>query len=147
VIGGDQVRGRLDLYVGAEAGSLAQIRRGVAEFLAEHELDEQRRQDALLVVHELAANAIEHASARDDHVEVAVSFEPESLLIRVLDPSRTPMRPAPLEPDQSRESGRGMLIINRLTRWSEQFTRDRREVTAQLPLGPDAAERSHSGAG
>jgi anti-sigma regulatory factor (Ser/Thr protein kinase) len=136
-MGGGQVRGRLDLHVRAEAASLAQIRRALAEFLAEHEL-EQRRQDALLVVHELAANAIEHASGGDDHLEVSVRLERETLLIRVLDPARTATRPAPLEPDQSRESGRGMLIVNRLARWSEQLKGDRREVTAQLPLRPDA---------
>jgi len=140
VIGGGQIRGRLDLHVRAEAASLAQIRRALAEFLAQHELEEQRRQDAMLVVHELAANAIEHASAGDDHLEVAVSLAPESLLIRVLDPGRTATRPAPLEPDHSREFGRGMAIVDRLARWSEQLKGDRREVTAQLPLRPDAAE-------
>jgi len=64
VSGGGQIRDRLDLHVRAEAASLAQIRRAaLAEFLVRHELEEQRRHDALLVVHELAANAIEHASA------------------------------------------------------------------------------------
>ncbi len=139
---GGQVGGRLDLHVRAEAASLARIRRALAEFLAEHEL-EKRRQEALLVVHELAANAIEHASTGDDQLEIAVRIEPESLLIRVLDPARTATRPAPLEPDHSRESGRGMLIVSQLARWSEQLKGDRREVTAQLPLRPDAAERPH----
>jgi anti-sigma regulatory factor (Ser/Thr protein kinase) len=140
VCGVGQVRGRLDLHVRAEAASLAQIRRALAEFLAQHELEKQRGQDAMLVVQELAANAIEHASAADDHVDVAVSLAPESLLIRVLDPARTATRPAPLEPDHSRESGRGMLIVNQLARWSERLKGDRREVTAQLPLRPDATE-------
>jgi anti-sigma regulatory factor (Ser/Thr protein kinase) len=133
-MGGGQVVGRLDLHVRAEAASLAQIRRALAEFLAGHELEEERRQEASLVVHELAANAIEHASTGDDHLEVVVSLEPGSLLIRVLDRARRATRPAALEPDQSRESGRGMLIVNRLARWSEQLTGDRREVTARLPL-------------
>lgn len=133
-MGGGQAGARLDLQVRAEAASLAQVRRGLAGFLAEHGLEKQRRKDALLVVHELAANAIEHASARDDQVEVAVSFEPESLLIRVLDPARTATRPAPLDPDQSSESGRGMLIVDQLASWSERRTGDRREVSARLPL-------------
>jgi anti-sigma regulatory factor (Ser/Thr protein kinase) len=138
---GGQVRERLGLRVRAEAASLARIRRALARFLAEQELAEQRRQDALLVVHELAANAIEHASAGNDHVEIAVSLEPESLVIRVLDPARTVTRPAALEPDDSRESGRGMLIVHQLARWSEQLKGDRREVTAQLPLPEVASER------
>lgn len=141
-MGGGQVRDRLDLHVRAEAASLAQIRRALAEFLAAHEL-EQRRQDALLVVHELAANAIEPASTGDDHLEIGIRLEPESLLIRVLDPARTATRPAALKPDQSRESGRGMLIVDQLARWSEQLTGGRREVIAQLPLRPDAAGRPH----
>ncbi len=95
----------------------------------------------MLVVHELAASAIEHASADDDQIEVTVKLEPESLLIRVLDPARTATRPAALEPDHARESGRGMLIVSRLARWSEQLKGDRREVTAKLPLRPDAAGR------
>lgn len=131
---GGQVSDRLGLRVRAEAASLARIRRAFARFLAERGLAERRRQDALLIVHELAANAIEHASAGNDHIEVAVSLEPESLLIRVLDRARTVTRPAALQPDDSRESGRGMLIVNQLARWSEQLLGDRREVTAELPL-------------
>lgn len=142
-MGGGQVGGRLDLQVRAEAASLAQVRRALAEFLTGHQLEEERRQDALLVVHELAANAIEHASTGDDHLEVAVRLEPESLLIRVLNPARTATRPAALAPDHARESGRGMLIVGQLARWSERLTGDRREVTARLPLRPDAAGRPH----
>jgi anti-sigma regulatory factor (Ser/Thr protein kinase) len=140
-MGGGQVRGRLDLHVTAEPASLAQVRRVLAEFLAEHELDDQRTQDALLIVHELAANAIEHASTGDDQLEVAVRLEPETLVIRVLDAARAATRPAALEPDQSRESGRGMVIVDQLASWNEQIRGDRREVTAQLSLPRDAAKR------
>jgi anti-sigma regulatory factor (Ser/Thr protein kinase) len=130
----------------AEAASLAQIRRALAEFLVEHELDKRRQHDALLVAHELAANAIEHASTRDDQLELGVSFEVDSLLIRVLDPARAATRPAQLAPDEGRESGRGMLIVNQLASWSERLEGDRREVTARLPLPPDFTENRQSGA-
>jgi anti-sigma regulatory factor (Ser/Thr protein kinase) len=117
-------------------------RRLFADFLAEHELDQQRQQDALLVVDELVAKAIEHASTDEDQVEITLSLEPESLLIRVLDSARAASRPAPLEPDESRESGRGMLIVNELCRWDEHLTGGRREVTAELSRGSDTADRT-----
>jgi anti-sigma regulatory factor (Ser/Thr protein kinase) len=143
-MGRGDVQERLDLRVGAEAASLARVRRLLAGFLAEHEVDERREQDALLVASELTANAIEHASTAEDLVEIAVWLEPESLLIRVLDPARTTSRPVPLEPDESRESGRGMLIVNELGSWSARLTRGRREVTARLPLPRDPAKRQGS---
>jgi anti-sigma regulatory factor (Ser/Thr protein kinase) len=144
VRGRRDIQSRLDLRVGAEATSLARVRQLLTGFLAEHELGERREQDALLVANELTANAIEHASTDDDHVEIAVWLEPESLLIRVLDPARTASRPVPLERDESRESGRGMLIVNELGSWSERLTGGRREVTAQLPLQRDPAKRQGS---
>jgi anti-sigma regulatory factor (Ser/Thr protein kinase) len=130
------VRGRLELRLAARAASLAWIRRLLTAFLTEHNLDEQRRRDALLIVHELAANAIEHGSRDEDRLEVTVTVEAESLLIRVLDQARSAARPVQVEQDEWRETGRGMLIVEQLANWSEQLKGGRREVTAQLPLLP-----------
>jgi anti-sigma regulatory factor (Ser/Thr protein kinase) len=91
------VRGRLDLRLAARAESLAWIRRLLTAFLTEHSLDEQRRRDALLIVDELAANAIEHGSRDEDRLEVTVTVGAESLLIRVLDHARTAARPVQVE--------------------------------------------------
>jgi anti-sigma regulatory factor (Ser/Thr protein kinase) len=130
------VSGRLDLRFAARAASLARIRRLLTAFLIEHGLDDRRRSEALLIVHELAANAIEHGSRDEDRVEVTVTVEAESLLIRVLDSARTAARPVQVEQDECRETGRGMLIVEQLANWSEQLKGGRREVTAQLPLLP-----------
>jgi len=136
--------GGLELRVTARAASLGRIRRLLARFLAEHDLHERQRQDALIVVNELAANAIEHASTDKDQLEIAVALEPATLLIRVLDPARTAARPSPLGPDVWRESGRGMLIVDRLASWSDELVGGRREVTARLTLLSGAAKRSRS---
>jgi len=139
-----RIRGRLELRVTARAASLGQIRRLLGGFLAEHDFHERQRQDALIVVNELAANAIEHASTDEDQLEIAVRLERETLLIRVLDPARTATRPSPLWPDMWRECGRGMLIVDELASWSDELVGDRRAVTARLTLSHEAAKRSRS---
>ena len=139
-----RIRGRLELRVNARAASLGRIRRLLARFLVEHDLHERQRQDALIVVNELAANAIEHASTDEDQVEIAVRLETETLLIRVLDPARTAERPSRRGPDMWRESGRGMLIVDELASWNDELVGGRRAVTARLTLPHEAAKRSRS---
>jgi anti-sigma regulatory factor (Ser/Thr protein kinase) len=124
----------LDLHVPAQAASLARVRRLLIGFLAEHHVDEDQWHNALLVTNELAANAIEHGSRDSDEIEISITRGTQSLLIRVLDPARTDATPVPLEPDEVRESGRGMLIVGKLATWREQLNEGRREVTARLPL-------------
>lgn len=130
------VGGTLDLHVPARAASLARVRRLLTAFLARQEIDEHQRHNALLVANELAANAIEHGSNHGDDVEITVTLEPASLLIRVLNPAPTDATPAALEPDERRESGRGMLIVGQLATWAERLHGGRREVVARLPLRP-----------
>jgi len=120
--------------VPARPVSLGHVRARLDRFLARHRLDEDERRDALLVVHELAANAIEHGSAESDEVEIAIALGPRSLLIRIGDPARSRARPARLTPSPTRESGRGMLIVDRLSSWREELRGGRRELTAELPL-------------
>jgi len=126
----------LALRVRAQAASLARIRTVLTSFLAERGLGEDQQHNAVLVVDELAANAIEHGSTDDDEVEVTVTLRPCSLLIRILDPARTDAAPTRREPDELGESGRGMLIVGQLATWTERLRRGRREVTARLPLLP-----------
>ena len=140
---------RLDIHVPAQAASLANLRRLLIRFLTDNAVTREQQQSALLVATELAANAIEHASRQDDELDITVVFEPHSLLIRVLDPARTGTAPVPLDADESSESGRGMLIVSRLARWSERQHEGRREVSAELPLGdrpvPPAGPRENCG--
>lgn len=131
-----QGRGMLKVSVAAEPASLAGLRRVLTSFLTQYGLDGRRRHEALLVANELAANAIEHGSMSEDQLEITITVGPELLVIRVLDPARTSARPTRLEPDEWRESGRGMVIVEQLAGWSERLKDGRREVNAQLPLAP-----------
>jgi anti-sigma regulatory factor (Ser/Thr protein kinase) len=131
-----QVRGRLEISIPAQTVALAQVRRRLGAFLAEHHVPERSRHGAVLVVHELAANAVVHGSTdANEEVVITITLEPRFLLIRVLDPAPTGATPASLGPTQWRESGRGMLIVDRLASWSQRLHEGRREVSAKLPLG------------
>jgi anti-sigma regulatory factor (Ser/Thr protein kinase) len=133
---GRRVGRTLDLCVPARAASLARVRALLTAFLTDQGLREDQRHNAVLVVDELAANAIEHGSAEGDEVEVTITLKPRSLLIRILDPARTEATPTARLPDELGESGRGMLIVGKLATWTERLNGDRREVTAHLPLPP-----------
>jgi anti-sigma regulatory factor (Ser/Thr protein kinase) len=131
-----QLFGRLEIRIPAQTAALAQVRRRLRAFLAEHHVPQRRRHGAVLVVHELAANAVVHGSAdAKEEVAITITVEPRFLLIRVLDPAPTEATPASLGPTQWRESGRGMLIVDRLATWSQSLHQGRREVSAKLPLG------------
>jgi anti-sigma regulatory factor (Ser/Thr protein kinase) len=131
------VPGTLEISVPARAASLAQVRRLLKVFLAEHDLREGQRNDVVLVTHELVANAIVHGSAdQDEVVAVTIRLDPDSLVIRVVDSARKEGRPASLDPTDWRESGRGMLMVGQLATWSEGLIDGHREVTATLPLVP-----------
>jgi anti-sigma regulatory factor (Ser/Thr protein kinase) len=129
--------GTLEISVPARTASLAQIRRLLRGFLAEHDVREDQRHGVVLVTHELAANAIVHGSAgQDEVVAITIRLEPQSLLIRVIDPAPSVARPASLEPTDWRESGRGLLMVDQLATWSEKLVDGHREVNATLPLAP-----------
>jgi anti-sigma regulatory factor (Ser/Thr protein kinase) len=129
--------GALEISVPAQTTALAHVRRQLRAFLAEHDVREDQRHPVVLVTHELAANAIVHGSADESElVSITVELEPQSLVIRVLDPARTENGPAVLEPTDWRESGRGMLMVGELATWSDRLIDGRREVRAELPLLP-----------
>ena len=127
----------LEFSVLARAASLVEVRERLRAFLAEHQVRDDDRDDVVLVVHELAANAIVHGSAdQDEEVVIMIRLEPWSVLIRVLDSASTEAAPASLEPSNWRESGRGMLIVDQLATWSEELRDGHREVRATVSLRP-----------
>jgi anti-sigma regulatory factor (Ser/Thr protein kinase) len=129
--------GNLEISIPAQAASLIQVREQLRAFLAEHRVREDQHHGVVLVTRELAMNAIVHGSRdQNDVVVIAIRLEPRSLLIRVLDPAHTEAKPAPLESTDWLESGRGMLIVDRLATWKQELNDGRREVTASVPLGP-----------
>jgi anti-sigma regulatory factor (Ser/Thr protein kinase) len=127
---------RFEISVPAQTASLAQVRRRLRAFLAQHHVREDQRHGVVLVTHELTANAIVHGSTDEGQmIAIAITLEPRFVLIRVLDPAHTEAIPASLEPTGWRESGRGMLIVDQLATWSQGLHEGRRGVTAKLPLG------------
>ena len=127
--------GTLEISVPAQPVSLARVRRQLRMFLAEHDVREDQRDGVVLVTHELVSNGIVHGSAgEDDVVAIKIRLEPRSVRIRVIDSAPTAEAPASLEATDWRESGRGMLMVGQLARWSEELVDGRREVTATLSL-------------
>ena len=106
----------------------------LGQFLDERAIGDEVFYDALLVAHELTANAISHGSGGEDEIEVRARLLPNRLTIVVSDSARLPAVPFALPPDERRESGRGLQVVARLAEWSERIVGGRREVRAELPL-------------
>jgi anti-sigma regulatory factor (Ser/Thr protein kinase) len=117
----------------AEPSSLRQVRAQLGRFLAAQRVDDEVFYDALLVAHELAANAIPHGSAPRDEIEVQAELLRDRLRLTVFDRARG-SAPFAFTADEHRESGRGLQIVGRLSEWSERIVAGRREVSAELPL-------------
>ena len=124
----------LKLRLPARSVALAEVRAQLAAFLDAHAIKDEVFSDALLVGHELAANAIAHGSSDDDLIDVRAEIRDGRLRISVADAARRPGTPVMLSPDEWRERGRGLQIVERLAEWSERIVGGRREVRAELPL-------------
>jgi anti-sigma regulatory factor (Ser/Thr protein kinase) len=123
----------------AEPSSLPQLRAQLGRFLEAQRIDEEVFDDALLVAHELATNAIMHGSAPGDAIEVQAELLRDRLRLTVYDRARG-SAPFAFTADERREGGRGLQVVGRLAEWSERIVAGRREVSAQLPLS-DASAR------
>jgi anti-sigma regulatory factor (Ser/Thr protein kinase) len=128
-VGGD-LRARLP----ADRSSLPKMRALLAGFLEASDLGDEVSYNAQLVMHELAANAIEHGSDEQDDIEVVVQLLRNRLSIVVYDNARRNRVPVALTPDGHRDHGRGLQVVDQLAQWSEQVVGGRRKVCAQLPL-------------
>ena len=124
----------LHVQLPAEPSSLPQMRSLLVRFLDERDVDDHVSADAVLVTHELLANAIEHGSEHQDEVEIHVRLLRTRLCIVVCDRARKGGLPVALSPDEQRDGGRGLLVVAQLADWSEQIVGGRREVRAELAL-------------
>ena len=118
----------------AERSSLPQMRSLLLRFLDEWDVDDHVFHDALLVTHELLANAIEHGSNEEDEIEIRVQLLRARLCIVVCDRARKGRVPVALSPDEQRDGGRGLQVVAQLADWSERIVGGRREVRAELAL-------------
>ena len=93
-----------------------------------------RRDDAVLLVSELATNAVIHAAGR---FEVAIAPRDDLVWIGVSDASED--QPVILDPGPLANSGRGLRIVERLaTQWGVARTSSGKVVWFTLPLGAAA---------
>src|SRR5213592_4068454 len=99
----------------AEARALGGLRRQMNELLASAGIAEPSRQEAVLVAHELAANAIEHGSGAKDEIEVQCNLIDDQLRLAVLDNTRGPSVPAAHKPQAEQTHGRGLYLVDWLT--------------------------------
>jgi anti-sigma regulatory factor (Ser/Thr protein kinase) len=119
----------------AAATVLADLRCLLNELLAGGGVARSHRHDALLVAHELAANAIEHGSEANDEIEIRCSITGNQLILVVLDNARSGSTPIAYTPQVERARGRGLYLVDRLTdSWIETIIGGRRHVTARLTL-------------
>jgi anti-sigma regulatory factor (Ser/Thr protein kinase) len=75
------------------------------------------RDDALLVVSELATNAVLHSgSDPDQEIEVVAELLPDGLRIEVTDGGRSQSTPAPRAADHSGPGGMGLRVVQAVAR-------------------------------
>jgi anti-sigma regulatory factor (Ser/Thr protein kinase) len=134
---------RFNARLPAEANALGELRRRINELLAGAGVAERDRYSTLLVAHELAANAIEHGSGKEDEIEVECSLAGKQLQLAVLDSSTGSSVPVAQQPEPEQPRGRGLYLVDWLTdSWAETIVRGRRKITATLTL---RCERSAAG--
>ncbi|NYI07732.1 ATP-binding protein [Allostreptomyces psammosilenae] len=117
----------------AEPGALRALRRAGLAAMNEWGVPEDVREDAAVVLHELAMNAVVHATT-----PIVVEVYPPtrsrpSVLVEVLDAS--PELPRRRFPGDDGESGRGLAIVDDLTERRWGWTPDGRgkRVWAYVP--------------
>ncbi|MGH3343076.1 MAG: ATP-binding protein [Carbonactinosporaceae bacterium] len=116
-----------------DPASLAEARAWVAGLLAHLPVVD----DAVLVVSELATNALAHtASARGGYTVAVRICGPDRLRLSVSDLG-SPTPPMLADPDTDTESGRGLRIVAAITvRWGVCASHAGRSVWAELEWKP-----------
>ncbi len=109
--------------------------RRAREALAALDGIEPVREDALLVVSELATNAVMHSGCtEEEELELRAERVDGALRITVLDTGRSELEPIRRGFDPTRPGGMGLAVVEQLARqWGTE--RDGvRQVWAELPL-------------
>ncbi|MGX2993555.1 ATP-binding protein [Streptomyces sp. JNUCC 64] len=122
--------------------SVPRARRAVRDLLLRQRVPvtDELLQGLLLIVSELATNAVKHAAVLSPllTVELAVGAE----WVRVAVEDNHPYRPTALEADHGQTGGRGLLLVREVTRESggvcdvEKTPNGGKVIWAALPLGP-----------
>ncbi|MER6530452.1 ATP-binding protein [Streptomyces sp. NPDC001508] len=123
----------------ATPASVAAARRAVRALLTGWGTDEEVRDNAVLVTSELVTNAVTHSAS--ERIACRLHSTAGRLRIEVEDQNRAAALPAPRRPDPNDQSGRGLLLVEALSRdWGVTGTpRSARVVWAELATTTGAA--------
>ncbi|MFF0226808.1 ATP-binding protein [Streptomyces sp. NPDC004629] len=116
----------------ATPASVGAARRAVRALLTSWGIDDEVRDNAVLVTSELVTNAVNHSAS--ERIACRLHSAAGRLRIEVEDQNRAAALPAPRRPDPDDQSGRGLLLVEALSRdWGVTGThRSARVVWAEL---------------
>lgn len=107
---------RLELRLPRQAESVGLARRILGSVLRAMAIDQRCQDELLLALGEGCANVVQHAVGADGY-EVTVTFDDDCCVVDIIDDGRH-SRQLPVDPpmpDPTRERGRGLSIMARLT--------------------------------
>ena len=138
--------GMLEVRLPRTAPSARLARRGVRGVAAAHGLDAAV---AELLVSELVGNAVRHGGAGDDVDAVVLRVTADGGVLRVeLDDCSAQLPEAPVDPGQSAESGRGLLLVAELaSRWGAHAFVGGKRVWFEVVGHPGEGQRTSSSTG
>nr|WP_073782405.1 ATP-binding protein [Streptomyces uncialis] len=131
----------------AADASVPQARHAVRDLLVRQRVpvSDDLVQGLLLIVSELATNAVKHAAVLSPLLTVEVAVGAEWIRVSVED--NHPYRPTVLETDHGQTGGRGLLLVREVTREAggvcdvEQTANGGKVVWSALPLRPPRVPR------
>jgi anti-sigma regulatory factor (Ser/Thr protein kinase) len=119
----------------AEAAAVPQARQRLGATLDRFGVDPAKRQTALLLLSEVMTNAVKHGSRVGDRISLAWTLDRDVLKVAVVDSASDAGGPVVIQPDEGREEGRGMLIVDEVAEsWSERAVGGCRQVSFRVRL-------------
>jgi two-component sensor histidine kinase len=101
-------------------------------FLLDAGIAEPCLPQAILVAHELAANAIEHGAPRAEEIDVEITVDEEDVYLSVRSDPAEANRVTANAPDADAERGRGLQIVGAVAEWWVKQDGRGQIVTARL---------------
>ncbi|MFE9765528.1 ATP-binding protein [Streptomyces sp. NPDC005808] len=97
------------------AGNIAEVRQGARIVLAGWAVPDDACETVVLIVSELATNAVRHARLPDRTFDVALTYDDGGKAVEVEVSDGSPHHPVvrPFDPDET--SGRGLLLVEALS--------------------------------
>ena len=128
---GDGATGRA--VFAAEAAAVPQARQRLRETLERLGVNRERQQAALVLLSEVVTNAVKHGSRAGDRITLAWTLDRDVLKVAVVDSASISGGPVVLKPDEEREEGRGMLIVDEVAEyWTERAIGGCRQVSFRV---------------